>query len=95
MVKKETKLRAKNITTTSIESIYIDGSTPIIFTVKSFFTLISTLLGLFFAFYLLVVTPRINKTEENYLELYNEQKVLNQTFTKEITDIKLEMKSKN
>ena len=93
MVKKETKLRAKNITTTSIESIYIDGSTPIIFTVKSFFTLISTLLGLFFAFYLLVV--RINKTEENYLELYNEQKVLNQTFTKEITDIKLEMKSKN
>jgi hypothetical protein len=95
MAKKETQLRAKNVTTTSVENMHIDGDTHIIFTVKSFFTLIGTLLGLFFAFYLLVVTPRINKTEENYLEMYNEQKVLNQTFTKEITDIKLEMKSRN
>jgi hypothetical protein len=67
----------------------IDGNTHVIFTMKNFFALISTMLGLFFGFYLLVVQPRIEKTEEHYDLMYNEQKELNKIYTKEITDIKL------
>jgi len=69
----------------------IDGNTHVIFTMKNFFALISTMLGLFFGFYLLVVQPRIEKTEEHYDLMYNEQKELNKVFTKEITDIKLKI----
>jgi len=88
MNKKATQPKAKNITTTSIESPHIDADTQIIFTVKSFFTLIGTMLGLFFAFYLLVVAPRIDDSEKNYIEMYKEQKVFNQAIVKEIADIK-------
>jgi hypothetical protein len=69
----------------------IDGNTHVIFTMKNFFALISTMLGLFFGFYLLVVQPRIEKTEEHYDLMYNEQKELNKIYTKEITDIKLKI----
>jgi hypothetical protein len=67
----------------------IDGNTHVIFTMKNFFALISTMLGLFFGFYLLVVQPRIERTETHYDMMYNEQKELNKVYTKEITDIKL------
>lgn len=92
MVKKTGEVVARNITTTSNEATHIAGNTQILFTVKSFFALVGTLLGLFFAFYLLVVTPRIDRTEKHYDEMYKEQKVLNEKFTKEIGDIKLNMK---
>jgi len=69
----------------------IDGNTHVIFTMKNFFALISTMLGLFLGFYLLVVQPRIEKTEEHYDLMYNEQKELNKIYTKEITDIKLKI----
>ena len=69
----------------------IDGNTHVIFTMKNFFALISTMLGLFFGFYLLVVQPRIERTETHYDMMYNEQKELNKIYTKEITDIKLRM----
>jgi hypothetical protein len=69
----------------------IDGNTQVIFTMKNFFTLISAMLGLFFGFYLLVVQPRIEKTETHYDMMYNEQKELNKVYTKEITDIKLKI----
>lgn len=92
MQKKSSPVVARNVTVTSKEASHIAGNTQIIFTIKSFFGLISTILGLFFSFYLLVVVPRIDKMEENYEKMYIEQKTLNENFIKEITDIKLELK---
>lgn len=67
----------------------IDGNTHVIFTMKNFFGLISTILCLFFGFYMLVVQPRIERTEKHYDTMYNEQKELNKVFTNEIVNIKL------
>lgn len=92
MAKKPSTVTARNVTSTSREVNQIGGNTQIVFTIKSFFTLIGTILGLFFGFYMLVVDPRIKKTEDNYNEMYKEQKTLNENFTKEITTIKLDMK---
>jgi len=88
MIKKTTPPKARNITAS-----HIAGNTQIIFTIKSFFALIGSMLALFFAFYLLVVAPRIDKAEKHDDDMYKEQKTLNETFTKEITDIKLNMKA--
>jgi len=92
MVKKTSEVTARNVTTTSSEASHIAGNTQIIFTMKSFLSLMGTMIGLFFGFYLLVVTPRIDKAEKHYEEMHKEQKELNQVFTKEINDIKLEIR---
>jgi hypothetical protein len=86
---------ARNVSVYSREVKRIDGNTPIIFNVKNFFALIGTILSLFFGFYLLVVNPRINRTEKNYEDMYKEQKLLNEAFRTEITNLKLINASEN
>jgi uncharacterized membrane protein YgaE (UPF0421/DUF939 family) len=81
--------KARNVSVYSREVKRIDGNTPIIFTVGSFFMFIGTMLTIFFGFYLLIVNPRIDKTEENYEKMYQEQKVLNETFRNEITNLRI------
>ena len=81
--------KARNVSVYSREVKRIDGNTPIIFTIGSFFALIGTMITIFFTFYLLVVDPRINKSEKNYEKMYQEQKVLNETFRNEITNLRL------
>ncbi|RLF56815.1 MAG: hypothetical protein DRN27_08985 [Thermoplasmata archaeon] len=53
----------------------IGANTQIIFTVKSFFATLGSILALFLGFYFLVVIPRQEKTEEYQKELMNQQKV--------------------
>jgi uncharacterized membrane protein YgaE (UPF0421/DUF939 family) len=83
---------ARNVSVYSREVKRIDGNTPIIFNMRNFFTLIGTMITLFFGFYLLVVNPRINKSEKNYENMYKEQKVLNESFRTEITNLRLDVK---
>lgn len=54
--------------------IGINANTPIIFTVKSFFATVGTILGLFIGFYTLVIVPSMKKSEEHQKVLYDEQK---------------------
>ena len=51
----------------------ISATTPIIFTVKSFFATVGTVLGLFIGFYTLVIVPSMKKSEEHQKEMYDEQ----------------------
>lgn len=69
----------------------ISANTPVVFTVKSFFATIGTILGLFIGFYTLVIVPSMKKSEEHQKEMYEEQKgfIIN-----EFSDVKDEM-SKN
>jgi len=53
----------------------IGANTQIIFTVKSFFATLSSILALFISFYFLVVVPRQAKTEEYQKELMTQQKI--------------------
>ena len=65
----------------------ISGGTQIIFTVKSFFALIGTILGLFYGFYQLVVVPKVNLTEKNYEMMFTDQKAQNTIFYQELGKI--------
>lgn len=65
----------------------ISGGTQIIFTVKSFFALIFTLLGLFYGFYQLVVVPKVNTTEAHYVEMFKAQKEQNTITSQELIKI--------
>ena len=49
----------------------ISASTPIIFTVKSFFATLGSLLGLFLGFYFAIIVPSMNNTNETQKELYD------------------------
>jgi hypothetical protein len=65
----------------------IGANTQIIFTMKSFFATIGTILGLFFGFYELVVVPKVNKTEEHYEVMFSDQKEQNRIFYEELGKI--------
>ena len=65
----------------------ISGGTQIIFTVKSFFALIGTILGLFYGFYQIVVVPKVNLTEKNYEMMFTDQKAQNTIFYQELGKI--------
>jgi len=65
----------------------ISGSTQIVFTIKSFFALIFTLLGLFYGFYQLVVVPKVNATESHYKEMFQAQKEQNAVTSQELIKI--------
>ena len=65
----------------------ISGATQIIFTVKSFFALIGTILGLFYGFYQIVVVPKVNLTEKNYEMMFTDQKAQNTIFYQELGKI--------
>ena len=49
----------------------ISASTPIIFTVKSFFASFFSLLGLFLGFYFAIIVPSMKNTTETQKELYD------------------------
>lgn len=53
----------------------IGANTQIIFTIKSFFATLGSILVLFISFYFLVVVPRQEKTEKHNKELYEQQQV--------------------
>jgi hypothetical protein len=82
MTKKSSPVTARNVTVNSKEASHIAGNTQILFTVNSFFALIGSMLGLFFGFYMLVVNPKLNDIQDRY-----------DTLTKEMNEIKLEMKT--
>ena len=63
--------------------IQISGSTQIIFTVKTFAALMTTMLTLFFGFYQLVAVPRMNSTDA----LIKEQKEQNTIFYQELVKV--------
>lgn len=65
----------------------IGASTQIIFTMKSFFALIGTLLGLFYGFYQIVIVPKVNATEKHYETLFNDQKEQNRIFYEKLGNI--------
>jgi hypothetical protein len=65
----------------------ISGSTQIIFTIKTFFAFIGTMLGLFYGFYLLVVVPKVNATETHYQEMFQAQKEQNAATASELIKI--------
>lgn len=50
----------------------ISAETPILFTTKSFFALIGTILAIFFGFYMLVVTPKLDSVDKNYSDVRTE-----------------------
>jgi hypothetical protein len=65
----------------------ISSNTQIVFTIKSFLATIGTILGLFYGFYQLVVVPKVNKTEEHYETMFNDQKEQNRIFYQELGNI--------
>lgn len=69
----------------------IGGNTKIIFTVKNFFTLIGTIMGLFFGFYQLVITPKLDRYEKQ-IEIQNYQ---NRLFYEELSKINSSIGSLN
>lgn len=73
----------------------ISANTQIVFTVKSFFALIGTILGLFFGFYQFVVVPKVDKTEEHYNIMFQEQKEQNRIFYNELNKINSSIGSLN
>ena len=84
MTRKSSPVTARNVTVTSSEASHIAGNTQILFTMKSFSALIGSILGLFFGFYMLVVNPKLNDIQDKY-----------DTLTKEMNEIKLEIKGKH
>ncbi len=58
-------------TTTATGRLGISASTPIIFTVKSFFATLGSLLSLLVGFYFAILVPTMNNTTENQKELYD------------------------
>jgi hypothetical protein len=65
----------------------ISGNTQIIFTIKTFFALIGTMLGLFYGFYQLVVVPKVNATEAHYKEMFDAQKDQNTINNQQLINI--------
>lgn len=65
----------------------IDGTTQIVFTFKTFLATIGTILGIFYGFYQLVIVPKVNSTEENYKEMFSDQKKQNTIFYQELGKI--------
>lgn len=65
----------------------IGANTQIVFTVSKFLTLIGSILGIFFGFYMLVVVPRVDKMEEHYETIFNDQKEQNRIFYEKFDDV--------
>jgi len=74
-IKTESKEMGTDDTNTQPVIPRIGANTQIIFTIKSFFATLSTILGLFVSFYFLVFIPRADKTEEYQKELYEQQQI--------------------
>ena len=73
----------------------IGAKTQIIFTMKSFLTTIGTILTLFFGFYQLVVVPKVNATEEQYVKMFDDQKEQNRIFYEKLGNINSSIGSLN
>jgi hypothetical protein len=73
----------------------IDANTQIIFSIRSFIVLITSMLGLFYGFYQLVVVPKVDKMEEHYQLMYNDQKEQNRLFYDELGKINTSIGSLN
>jgi peptidoglycan hydrolase CwlO-like protein len=65
----------------------INATTQIIFSIKGFFGTIAAILGIFFAFYGLVIIPKVNSTEIHYQIMFKDQKEQNRIFYNEISKL--------
>lgn len=72
-IKKEKEMSTEDNTQPVVPKI--GANTQIIFTIKSFFATLGSILGLFISFYFLVFIPRADKTEEYQKELYEQQQI--------------------
>ena len=96
-IKRKNKKMAKKVITTdpNTPQPQLNANTQIVFTIKSFFALISTLLGLFYGFYQLVVVPKVNTTEAHYETMFKDQKEQNKVFYDKLGDINTAIGSLN
>lgn len=74
-------------TNTTPQNMVIRANTQIVFTVSKFLTLIGSLLGIFFGFYMLVVVPRVDRMEEHYETMFTDQKAQNRIFYVKFDDM--------
>jgi hypothetical protein len=65
----------------------INSNTQIIFTLKGFITTIGFIIGIFYGFYQLVVIPKIEKTDEHYEKMFDNQREQNRIFYEKLNDI--------
>lgn len=63
----------------------INSNTQVVFTIKSFFSTIGAILGIFAAFYFVVFEPRITESQIHQKDLYLEQ---SKFMTEQFKDIK-------
>lgn len=70
--RKKTEMPENNNVDTIQESkpVTIGSNTQIVFTIKSFFGTILSILGIFASFYFLVVVPKVNDAQEFQVKLY-------------------------
>ena len=65
----------------------INSNTQIVFTIKSFISLIIFILAIFFSFYQLVITPKLNAIDNNYATLARDQKEQYNNFYSQLNEI--------
>lgn len=65
----------------------IGNDSQIVFTVKTFFALIASILAIFFAFYQLVIIPRVESINDHYEQMYRDQQQQNRIFYEEISKL--------
>lgn len=73
----------------------IDSNTVIIFNIKTFIAFIIGMLGIFYGFYQLVIVHKLDKMEEHYQIMYNDQKEQNRLFYEELGNINESISSLN
>lgn len=73
----------------------IDSNTVIIFNIKTFTAFIIGMLGIFYGFYQLVIVNKLDKMEEHYQIMYNDQKEQNRLFYEELGNINKSISSLN
>lgn len=76
-------------------AVQLGSNTQINFTLKTFIAFIAAILGLFVGFYQLVIVPRVNKAEEHYQTMYNDQKEQNRIFYEKLGNINTSIGSLN
>jgi len=90
------EIMRKKVTTTDINTkVQINANTQIVFTLKSFFATIGTILGIFYGFYQIVIVPKVDNTEKVYSKMFEDQKSQNQIFYDKLGNINSSIGSLN
>lgn len=75
--------------------VQIGANTEIVFTIKSFFSLIGAILVIFYGFYQLVIVPKENTMEKHYQEMFDAQRGQNTIFYQDLGNINSSLGSLN